>query len=285
MTIVVHRRRVDGRGGRAVSASEARVGWTDRRAGRLVFGLVVPAALALILQVLAGRGLLPGTIPPPSVVAESLWHWVAGTPKSSVDLYAGTWWDQVWGSGRRVLLGYLVATVAAVPLGVLLGGNRVAFLALDPMIHALRTIPAPSWVPFSLVVFGLSPLSAVWLIALVAFFPIVVNTVIGVQQVPAIYRDAGRMLGASTFVIWTRVLFPAALPFVFVGLRLGVGMAWIAVVVSELIGVKSGLGYSLYQAYQFGRMDIMIAAMFTLGVLGVVSDRVVGAIGRSVVGR
>jgi len=276
---------MDGRDDLALRSSAGPAGWTERRVGRLAMGLIVPAVLVLALQVLAGRALLPGGIPAPSVVAETLLRWVAGNPKSSVDLYAGTWWAQVRGSGQRVLLGYLAATAVAVPLGVLVGGNRVAFVALDHVIHALRTVPAPSWVPFSLAVFGLSPLSAIWLIALVAFFPIVVNTVIGVQQVPAIYRDAGRMLGASTFVIWTRVLFPAALPFVFVGLRLGVGMAWIAVVVSELIGVKNGLGYSLYQAYQFGRMDVMVAAMITLGLLGLASDRLVGAIGRSVVGR
>jgi NitT/TauT family transport system permease protein len=257
--------------------------WAERPSSRALLPIVLPVALLVVWQVAADRGLLSNALPPPTDVAAAFWRWVFGTPKSPVDVYAGTWLEQVTASAKRVAGGYALAALVGIPLGVLIGASRVAYLAIDPLIHALRTVPAPAWVPFSLVFFGLSPLATIWLIFLVAFFPIVVNTISGVQQVPLIYRNAALMLGASRHFVWTRVLLPAALPFVFVGLRLGVGMAWIAVVVSELVGVKSGLGYSLYQAYQFGRMDVMIATMVTLGVFGLLSDRAVGMLARRLV--
>jgi NitT/TauT family transport system permease protein len=254
--------------------------WFERRAGRVLLFLLVPVVAVVVWQVLADQGLISNTIPPPTEVARTQWHWMFGIPKSSVDVYAGTFWDQLYASGQRVLMGYLLAALVGIPLGVLIGASRVAYLTIDHVIQGLRTVPAPAWVPFTLAFFGLSTIATIWLIFLVAFFPIVVNTASGVHQVPVVFRNAARMLGASTLFVWARVLLPGALPFIFVGLRLGVGMAWIAVVVSELVGVKSGLGYSLYQAYQFGRMDVMIATMVTLGVLGLVSDRAVGLLAK-----
>ncbi|MER5322959.1 ABC transporter permease [Streptosporangium roseum] len=251
--------------------------------GRPALSWVLPITGVILWQILADLELITATVPAPSVVAEALGHWVAGTPKSGADLYAGTWWEQVAASGRRVTAGFLLAAAIGIPAGVLIGASRVALSLLDPVINAARTVPAPAWVPFSLAFFGLSPITAIWLISLIAFFPIVVNTISGVQQVPGVYTNAARMLGASKLTVWVRVFLPASLPFIFVGLRLGVGMAWIAVVVSELVGVKSGLGYSLYQTYQFGRMDVMIATMFTLGLLGLVSDRLVGRLGRKLI--
>ena len=254
--------------------------WYERRAGRILLFLLVPVVVVVLWQALVEWDLIANTIPAPTEVAQTQWHWMFGVPKSSVDVYAGTWWDQLYASGERVLLGYLFAALIGIPLGVLIGASRVAYLLIDHIIQALRTVPAPAWVPFTLAFFGLSTVATVWLIFLVAFFPIVVNTASGVHQVPTVFRNAARMLGAPTMFVWTRVLFPGSLPFIFVGLRLGVGMAWIAVVVSELVGVKSGLGYSLYQAYQFGRMDVMIATMVVLGMLGLASDRAVGLLAR-----
>ncbi len=262
---------------------EVDVKWSDRRLVKLLLFVAVPVAGILLWQFLADRGVLISSMPSPLEAAETLWHWMFGVPKSSVDVYAGTWLAQVMASGQRVVIGYALAALVGIPLGVLIGANKIAYALLDHVIQALRTVPAPAWVPFTLAFFGLSPLATVWLISLVAFFPIVVNTISGVQQVSPLLRDAARMLGARPFYIWRRVLVPAALPFIFVGLRLGAGMAWIAVVVSELVGVKDGLGYSLYQSYQFGRMDILVGTMFTLGVFGLISDRAVGFVARKVI--
>lgn len=247
---------------------------------KLGLKFVIPAIAIIAWELLAKFGILSSDLPPPSQVARAFVHWVFGSPESGMDLYAGTWWAQVYGSLQRVVFGFALAVILGVPLGLLIGASRIAYLLMDHLIQGLRTVPAPAWVPFGLVLFGLSRVAAIWLVFIVAFFPIVVNTVSGVQQVPILFRHAARMLGASTPYVWRRILLPAALPFVFVGIRIAVGMAWIAVVVSELVGVNSGLGYTLYEAYQFGRMDIMIATMVTLGVFGLLSDRAVALAGR-----
>jgi NitT/TauT family transport system permease protein len=267
----------------SASGEAVEVNWSDRGLVKFLLFIAVPVAGILLWQLFSEHGILISSMPSPIEAAETLGHWIFGVPKSSIDIYAGTWWTQVVASSQRVLIGYALAALVGIPLGVLIGANKVAYALLDHVIQALRTVPAPAWVPFTLAFFGLSPLATVWLISLVAFFPIVVNTVSGIQQVSPLLRNAARMLGAKPFYVWRRVLVPAALPFIFVGLRIAAGMAWIAVVVSELVGVKSGLGYSLYQSYQFGRMDIMIGTMFTLGVFGLISDRAVGFVARKVI--
>jgi NitT/TauT family transport system permease protein len=201
-------------------------------------------------------------------------------PKSSMDLYSGTWLSQVLASALRVLIGFSLASIFGIGLGLVTGATRVGFYLFDHVIQSVRCVPAPAWVPFSVVWFGISSASSITLIALVAFFPVAINTAGGVQNVRPILRDAAAMLGSSRFHTWRRVLLPGALPFIFVGLRLAIGMAWIAVVVSELVGVREGLGYTLFQSYQFGRMDIMICTMFTLGAVGLISDRLMSYLGQ-----
>ena len=135
-------------------------------------------------------------------------------------------------------------------------------------------MPITAWLPFAIAVFGIYDASALFLIGLGAFYPIVVNTTHGVRDTNLLLLRAARMMGAGESTILTKVVFRSALPSIFTGLRLGIGIAWTAVIVAEMIAVKSGLGYVLWDAYYVGRMDICVATMLSVGLLGFVSDRV-----------
>jgi NitT/TauT family transport system permease protein len=223
-----------------------------------------------------------GIIPSPAQVLRS-WHtWIFGSTTAMLSPYSGTWVDNVLYSSRRVLQGFGLATLVAVPLGLMIGWNRFAARVVDPTIQLLRPVPITAWLPFAIAVFGIYDASALFLIGLGAFYPIVVNTTHGVRDTNLLLLRAARMMGAGERTILTKVVFRSALPSIFTGLRLGIGIAWTAVIVAEMIAVKSGLGYVLWDAYYVGRMDICVATMFSVGLLGFFSDRALQLLSRVV---
>jgi NitT/TauT family transport system permease protein len=217
----------------------------------------------------------PGLLPTPLEAAASYNDWVFGEPRGAVDPFNGTWAQNVEASTIRVAIGVLCAGVVGIVLGILIGRSRSIELLIDPTIQGFRPVPVTAWVPFTLIFFGINPVAAISLIFVAALFPILVNTTAGAQNVSVALLRAGRMLGASESYLLRRVVLPSALPSIFTGLRLGIGMAWVAVIVAEMIGVKSGLGYILWQAYYWNRMDMLICTVITIGLLGFISDRIV----------
>jgi NitT/TauT family transport system permease protein len=207
-------------------------------------------------------------------VAESWYRWIFGTPTRSLSPYSGTWVANVLYSTRRVLEGFLFAAAVGIPTGIFVGWNRLIARLVDPTIQMFRPVPITAWLPFSIAVFGIYDAGALFLIGLGAFYPIVINTTHGVRDTNLLLLRAARMLGGREKTVLFKVVLPSALPSIFTGLRLGVGIAWTAVIVAEMIAVKSGLGYVLWDAYYVGRMDICVATMFSVGLLGFVSDRV-----------
>jgi NitT/TauT family transport system permease protein len=238
--------------------------------------------LALWHLAVSAQWVLPGIIPAPAQVAESWYRWIFGPPGRSLSPYSGTWLANVLYSSRRVLEGFLIAAAVAIPLGLFIGWNRLVAVVVDPSIQLLRPVPITAWLPFSIAVFGIYDAGALFLIGMGAFYPIVVNTTHGVRDTNLVLLRAARMLGASPATILRSVVFPSALPSIFTGLRLGVGVAWTAVIVAEMIAVKSGLGYVLWDAYYVGRMDICVATMFSVGLLGFLSDRIIYGVSRVV---
>ena len=246
-----------------------------RRAAAPWFLLLPAALVALWHAAVTLQWVAQGIIPSPAQVLESWRIWIFGSAKVTLSPYSGTWLDNVLYSSRRVLQGFGLAALVAIPLGLVIGWNRLAARVIDPTIQLLRPVPITAWLPFAIAVFGIYDASALFLIGLGAFYPIVVNTTHGVRDTNLLLLRAARMMGASETTVLTRVIFPSALPSIFTGLRLGVGIAWTAVIVAEMIAVKSGLGYVLWDAYYVGRMDICVATMFSVGLLGFISDRVI----------
>jgi len=188
-------------------------------------------------------------------------------------LEQGLLWRYVGDSLRRVAIGYLTAIAVGVPTGLLLGWYPAAAEVVNPVIQMLRPISPIAWIPVAIVLFGVGDVAAMYLIFLGAFFPIVVSTMNGVRNVPSIYRRAGRNFGLSPAALLTRVVLPAALPQMLVGLRLALGIAWLVVVAAEMIAVDSGLGYLVIDARNAGkRYDLVVAAIILIGVTGLALD-------------
>jgi len=239
------------------------------------FLLLPLALLALWYLAVQQRWVIEGIIPGPTQVAESWYRWIFGSPTRSLSPYSGTWVANVLYSSRRVLQGFLFAAAVGIPLGIFVGWNRLVARLVDPTIQMLRPVPITAWLPFSIAVFGIYDAGALFLIGLGAFYPIVINTTHGVRDTNLLLLRAARMLGAREGTVLFKVVLPSALPSIFTGLRLGVGIAWTAVIVAEMIAVKSGLGYVLWDTYYVGRMDICVATMFSVGLLGFLSDQVI----------
>lgn len=181
----------------------------------------------------------------------------------------------------RVAAGYSLALLLGIPIGIALGWYSGAARAINPVIQFLRPISPLAWIPVAIVLFGVSNSAAIFLIFLASFFPIVVATMNGVRNVPSMYLQAGRNFGLSAPALFSRVIFPAALPRVLTGLRVALGVAWLVVVAAEMIAVNSGLGYLVIDSRNAGkRYDLVIAAMLLIGVIGLALNTLVRLVER-----
>jgi NitT/TauT family transport system permease protein len=234
-----------------------------------------PVALLVVWQVCAQLGFVRrNVLPAPTDVAVVWFDLITGATDAATR-YSGTWLNHAAASIWRVFAGFAWGVALGTLAGLLIGLSRIMERVLDPTIQVLRNIPVTAWVPLSLVFFGIGNAPAVFLIGLGAFFPAAVNTTHGVRQINATLIKAARMMGANERELLVRVILPAALPSIMTGVRLSMGIAWVLVVVAEILAVRSGLGYLLNDAYLFYRNDVVIAAMLSIGLLGFISDRLV----------
>jgi len=264
---------------RAAPAGGSGAARTARRAG---LGLVVPALILIAWQIAGQAPGMAGIVPTPVRVAQAWYDWIFASPGMGLNPYLGTWLSNVQYSAMRVGQGFLLAMLLGIPLGLAIGWSRLASEMLDPMVQGLRPIPITAWLPFSIALFGIRDMGSIFLIFLGGFYAIVVNTTQGARDVDRNLVRAATMMGASSGQLLRRVVLPAAMPSIFTGLRIGLGIAWTAVIVSEMVAVKSGLGYVLWDAYYVGRMDIVLADMVSIGLMGFVSDRLIVWIERRV---
>jgi NitT/TauT family transport system permease protein len=246
-----------------------------RRASIILQYAVFPVAILLLWQICSEVGFVRRNVfPPPSEVL-SVWFDLVTGSTDAAGRYSGTWLDHAWASTWRVFAGFAWGVALGIFVGLLIGLTRVMERILDPTIQVLRNIPVTAWVPLSLVFFGIGNAPAVFLIGLGAFFPAAINSTHGVRQVNVTLYKAARMMGANEWELLSRVILIAALPSILTGVRLSMGIAWVLVVVAEILAVRSGLGYLLNDAYLFYRNDVVIAAMLSIGLLGFLSDRLV----------
>ena len=185
----------------------------------------------------------------------------------------GLLWGYIGDSLMRVGVGFSAATILGIPLGLTLGWYPAAAHVVNPVIQMVRPISPIAWIPIAIVWFGVGNAAAVYLIFLGAFFPIVIASMNGVRNVPSMFRRAGRNFGLSPMQLLAKVVFPASLPQIIIGLRIALGIAWLVVVAAEMIAVDSGLGYLVVDARNSGkRYDLVIAAMLLIGVIGLMLD-------------
>ena len=180
----------------------------------------------------------------------------------------------------RVLMGYSLSAVIGIALGMLVGTNKYAFRALDPLFQVLRTVPPLAWLPISLAIFQKAQPSAIFLIFITAIWPIIMNTAVGVQNIPAQYRNVAKVLALNPGEYFLRIVLPACVPHMFTGLRIGVGMSWLAIVAAEMVQGGTGIGFFIWDSYNSSLLSDTIVALVWIGMVGFALDRIVGTIGR-----
>ncbi|WP_311276358.1 ABC transporter permease [Methylobacterium sp. WCS2018Hpa-22] len=242
-----------------------------------LLALTLPVAMGIAWHLLT-VGKPYSLIPPPSEVWTAMVDLAIGGPEG--DAFSGTLLTHLTASLTRVFGGFGLAALAAVPLGLLIGRVPLMRQLLDPTLQILRPVPVTAWLPLAMILFGLGPRSAYFLVFLGAFYPILVNTIFGVRSVEPRLFEAAAMLGCRGSAQFARVVLPAALPSIFTGLRLGLGFAWVVIVVGEMTGVPTGLGAIIMEARQLSRTEIVICGMIVIGVAGFVCDRAVMLIGQ-----
>lgn len=236
-----------------------------------VLALIVPLGLLLAWDLMV-RWTGTRLVPPPSGVATMMWDFAFGGIYD--DAYSASLPIHFWKSVQRVYGGFFLAALIGIPLGLMLGRIPLLRALLDPTLSLLRPIPVTAWLPLSMIFFGLGPKSAVFLVFLGAFYPILLNTVFGVKSVDVRLFEAAGMLGCNGPQLFRSVVLPAALPSIFNGLRLGASFAWILIVVGEMTGVPEGLGAVIMDGRTLSRTDLVITGMIIIGITGFLSDRI-----------
>lgn len=245
-------------------------------------GALVPVLLLILWEAGSRLGLFSEVLlPSPTAVAIKWWAYLLPLqPQEAGQSYlawlvSGEMLHDAYSSLFRVIAGFLIGAALALPLGLLMGASTRIYALFNPLMQILRPIPPIAYIPLAILWFGLGNPPSFFLIAIGAFFPVLMNTIAGVRQVDGIYLRAARNLGVNQWTMFTRVILPAATPYILAGVRIGIGTAFIVVIVSEMIAVNDGLGFRILEAREFMWSDKIIAGMITIGLLGLLIDTAV----------
>ena len=242
------------------------------RRERLMY-LLSPIGLLLLWEILIQAGFGDRRfVPAPSDIAERFWL-LAGSGELGEHVLATLW---------RIVVGYVIGVVPAVIIGLLMAMWRGVRIVVDPLIAALFPIPKVALMPLLLLAFGFGDASKMAVVAIGAFFPVVINTYTGAANIEPIYIDVARNYGASRLGMFTRIVFFGALPTTFAGLRTALAISFLVVVAAEFVAAKSGIGYLIWSSWQLLQVDAMFVGIVTIGVLGVVTSTIFREIERAV---
>jgi nitrate/nitrite transport system permease protein len=241
--------------------------------------LVIIGLLVMVWEVLGSR---PGAaLPAPSKVVQDTWELIAHPFYDNGGNDVGIAW-QLLASLQRVAYGYSLAVVVGVSLGVLVGQSTWALRGLDPLFQVLRTVPPLAWLPISLAGFRDGHPSAIFVIFITSIWPIIINTSIGIRNIPEDYRNVAKVIRLNASEYFLKIMLPAAAPFIFSGLRIGVGLSWLAIIAAEMLIGGVGIGFFIWDAWNSSRISDIILALVYVGLVGYALDRVVAFIGHKV---
>ncbi|MBD2253669.1 nitrate ABC transporter permease [Nostoc parmelioides] len=193
---------------------------------------------------------------------------------------------QILSSLGRVGLGFSLAAIAGIILGILIGVNPLVYNAVDPIFQVLRTVPPLAWLPISLAAFQQANPSAIFVIFITSIWPILINTTVGVQQIPQDYINVAKVLRLKGVKYFFKIVFPATVPYIFTGLRIGIGLSWLAIVAAEMLVGGVGIGSFIWDAYNTTtetNLSEIILALIYVGLVGLFLDRLVGFVASKVV--
>lgn len=221
------------------------------------------------------------TLPPPSQVISDTWELILDPFYDNGGNDVGMGW-QILASLERVAVGYSFAVVVGVALGVLVGQSTWAMRGLDPVFQVLRTVPPLAWLPISLAGFQDSNPSAIFVIFITSIWPIIINTSVGIRNIPEDYRNVARVLRLNGIEYFYKIMLPAAAPYIFSGLRIGVGLSWLAIVAAEMLIGGVGIGFFIWDAWNASLISDIILALVYVGLVGYFLDRMVAMLGNIV---
>jgi nitrate/nitrite transport system permease protein len=246
---------------------------------RVVPPLIVLALLLLFWELVCRRA--GSTLPPPSRVFKETRELIFDPFFDRGGIDKGLFWH-LSASLQRVALGYSLAAIAGIALGTLVGQSVWAMRGLDPLFQVLRTIPPLAWLPLSLAAFRDGQPSAIFVIFITSIWPIIINTAVGIRNIPQDYRNVAAVVQLNPLEFFWKVMIPAAAPYIFTGLRIGIGLSWLAIVAAEMLIGGVGIGFFIWDAWNSSHISEIILALFYVGIIGFVLDRMIAGLGRIV---
>lgn len=249
--------------------------------GRGMMEQVVPPLVMLAIIVALWEFICsqPGAaLPPPSKVVAETWELIVNPLYDHGGIDKGLFWHLL-ASLSRVATGYALAVVAGVALGTLVGLSTWAMRGLDPIFQVLRTVPPLAWLPLSLAAFRDGQPSAIFVIFITAIWPIIINTAVGVRNIPQDYNNVARVLRLSHLEYFYKIMVPATVPYMFTGLRIGIGLSWLAIVAAEMLIGGVGIGFFIWDAWNSSLISDIIISLVYVGLVGFVLDRIVAFTG------
>ncbi len=244
--------------------------------GKVLPPLVTAALLLLLWQLLCAK---PGaTLPPPSAIWRDARDLITQPFFDYGSQDIGLGW-RVLVSLQRVAVGFGFAALVGILVGALIGQSEWAMRGLDPIFQVLRTVPPLAWLPIALAAFRDSRPSAIFVIFITSIWPIIINTAVGIRNIPQDYRNVAAVLRLNPFEFFAKIMLPSAAPYIFTGLRIGIGLAWLAIVAAEMLTGGVGVGFFIWDAWNSSRLPDIIVALAYIGLVGFALDRFVGAVG------
>jgi nitrate/nitrite transport system permease protein len=241
-------------------------------AARVIPPLVMLALILTVWQILCSR---PGaTLPAPSKIWTEAYDLLVDPFFVAGPQDIGLGW-RVLTSLQRVMIGYGLAAIIGVMLGTIVGQSVWAMRGLDPIFQILRTISPLAWLPISLAAFRDSQPSAIFVIFITSVWPIIINTAVGIRNIPQDYRNIAAVLRLNHFEFFVKIMIPAAAPYIFTGLRIGIGLSWLAIVAAEMLTGGVGIGFFIWDAWNSSRLSDIVVALVYIGLVGFVLDRIV----------
>jgi nitrate/nitrite transport system permease protein len=265
-------------------AGSARLGETIVARLAAIAKVVVPPliTLAALIGIWQLATSAPGSsLPSPTTVVSDTWQLIVDPFYDNGGLDKGLFWHLL-ASLKRVAVGYALAAGVGVAIGVLVGHSVWAMRALDPLFQVLRTIPPLAWLPLSLAAFRSGQPSAIFVIFITAIWPIIINTAVGIRNIPQDYRNVARVLNFDGLEYFAHIMLPAAAPYIFTGMRIGIGLSWLAIVAAEMLIGGVGIGFFIWDSWNSSRISDIILALVYVGMVGFCLDRIIALLGRLV---
>lgn len=270
----------------ATLASRSKKRASQKAISAIVTKKIIPPVAAIAIFLIIWQLLTLGenpNIPAPLTVLQETWDpYIINPFFDNGGTDKGLGW-QLFESLKRVAIGFSLSSIVGITLGILIGANVWVYNAVDPLFQVLRTVPPLAWLPISLAAFQQSNPSAIFVIFITSIWPIIINTTVGVQQLPQDYRNVARVLKLSGSKYFFKILFPATVPYIFTGLRIGIGLSWLAIVAAEMLVGGVGIGFFIWDAYNSSLLSQIILALIYVGIVGLLLDRLVAFVASKVV--